>query len=149
MREIKFELGEITDDVIIYVDKYIKLLMSNVKYSFLEKYDGSLAHLKEEALSLTPSQTAFHIAQALDFTDSCEDIGEYDPQLFLEQVLSQAYPEHTKLCIMDCYARHHKLMEEACDFILPVLKAVTTVKTSLISMTDLLTKDVSHAVKPS
>ena len=38
MREIKFELGEITDDVIIYVDKYIKLLMSNVKYSFLEKY---------------------------------------------------------------------------------------------------------------
>lgn len=25
MREIKFELGEITDDVIIYVDKYIKL----------------------------------------------------------------------------------------------------------------------------
>ena len=40
MREIKFELGEITDDVIIYVDKYIKLLMSNVKYSFLEKYNA-------------------------------------------------------------------------------------------------------------
>ena len=39
MREIKFELGEITDDVIIYVDKYIKLLMSNVKYSFLEKFN--------------------------------------------------------------------------------------------------------------
>ena len=114
-------------------------------YSFLEKYDGNLTHLKEEALSLTPSQTAFHIAQALDFTDSCEDVNEYDPQLFLEQVLSQAYPEHTKLCIMDCYARHHKLMEEACDFILPVLKAVTAIKTSLISVTDLLTKDVSLA----
>ena len=40
MREIKFELGEITDDVIIYVDKYIKLLMSNVKYSFLEKFNA-------------------------------------------------------------------------------------------------------------
>lgn len=40
MREIKFELGEITDDVIVYVDKYIKLLMSNVKYSFLEKYNA-------------------------------------------------------------------------------------------------------------
>ena len=40
MREIKFKLGEITDDVIIYVDKYIKLLMSNVKYSFLEKFNA-------------------------------------------------------------------------------------------------------------
>lgn len=40
MRKNEFELGEITDDVIIYVDKYIKLLMSNVKYSFLEKYNA-------------------------------------------------------------------------------------------------------------
>ena len=40
MRENEFELGEITDDVIVYVDKYIKLLMSNVKYSFLEKYNA-------------------------------------------------------------------------------------------------------------
>lgn len=34
MRENEFELGEITEDVIIYVDKYIKLLMSNIKYFF-------------------------------------------------------------------------------------------------------------------
>ena len=40
MRKNEFELGEITDDVIIYVDKYIKLLMSNVKYSFLEKFNA-------------------------------------------------------------------------------------------------------------
>ena len=40
MRKNEFELGEITEDVIIYVDKYIKLLMSNVKYSFLEKYNA-------------------------------------------------------------------------------------------------------------
>lgn len=40
MRKNEFELGEITDDVIVYVDKYIKLLMSNVKYSFLEKFNA-------------------------------------------------------------------------------------------------------------
>lgn len=40
MGKNEFELGEITDDVIIYVDKYIKLLMSNIKYSFLEKYNS-------------------------------------------------------------------------------------------------------------
>lgn len=38
MRKNEFEYAEITEDVIIYVDKYIKLLMSNVKYSFPEKY---------------------------------------------------------------------------------------------------------------
>ena len=40
MRKNEFEYAEITEDVIIYVDKYIKLLMSNVKYSFLEKYNA-------------------------------------------------------------------------------------------------------------
>ena len=40
MRKNEFEFGEITDDVIVYVDKYIKLLMSNVKYSFLEKFNA-------------------------------------------------------------------------------------------------------------
>ena len=44
MRKNEFELGEITDDVIVYVDKYIKLLMSNVKYSFLDEYSGRIEH---------------------------------------------------------------------------------------------------------
>ena len=40
MRKDKFEFNGITEDVLIYVDKYLKLLMSNVKYSFLEKYNA-------------------------------------------------------------------------------------------------------------
>ena len=48
MRKNEFELGEITDDVIVYVDKYIKLLMSNVKYSFLEKYNADAAFVDED-----------------------------------------------------------------------------------------------------
>ena len=53
MRRNEFEFAEITEDVIIYVDKYIKLLMSNVKYSFLEKYNAeqklicNYIHIKE------------------------------------------------------------------------------------------------------
>ena len=41
MGKEKFSLEEVNDDVIVYVDKYLKLLMSNVKYSFLEKYNDS------------------------------------------------------------------------------------------------------------
>ena len=36
-----FSFEEVNDAVIVYVDKYLKLLMSNVKYSFLEKYNNS------------------------------------------------------------------------------------------------------------
>lgn len=34
MGKEKFSFEEVNDDVIVYVDKYLKLLMSNVKYSF-------------------------------------------------------------------------------------------------------------------
>ena len=48
MRKNEFEYAEITEDVINYVDKYIKLLMSNVKYSFLEKYNADAVFVDED-----------------------------------------------------------------------------------------------------
>lgn len=40
MGKEKFGFDEVNADVIVYVDRYLKLLMSNVKYSFLEKYNS-------------------------------------------------------------------------------------------------------------
>lgn len=39
MGEMKFDIKEINKAVVMYVDKYLKRMMSNVKFSFLDKYN--------------------------------------------------------------------------------------------------------------
>ena len=97
-------------------------------YPRLEDYDSRLGPLADSVTQMSPESIACGIARTLDLTDDSSDM---DHQTFISLILSQSFPESTKLAIMNIYGSYSRLAQEAAALLEPVMDVMEAEKESV------------------
>lgn len=73
-----------------------------VFYGLLERWHGDFRNLKDYVSALTPDQTAYHLALALNLADD-QLQGSIPVPSFLNMVLAQSLPDSSKIAILNLF----------------------------------------------
>lgn len=94
-------------------------------YPWIYHYNGDLSEINRQILSASPEEIAYGIASSLDLTDEYSQRGSMDYHTFVNLILSQSYPEHTKIVLLELSHSYKEVIAAATPYLEKVLGYLT------------------------